>query len=208
MSHKDHRERFEASGREGADAALPDESELIALASGGDTEAFGLLIMPRRDLVHRIAARIVGPDEADDVAQLAFIKLWRELPRLPRNIGGTGIDRWLVRVTTNKAIDLARHVGRRIKLVEQRGSEWTQQPFEEALEHGEAARVFIDVAGAIGERQRAAFVLREIEGYGTDEVAEILDVAPSTVRNLVHQARQGLRREIRRRFPEYAPGDE
>ncbi|HUX08922.1 MAG TPA: RNA polymerase sigma factor [Acidobacteriota bacterium] len=167
-----------------------------------------MLIKSRRDLVHRIAARIVGPDEADDVAQLVFIKFWRELPRLPRNIGGAGIDRWLVRVTANKAIDLARHVGRRIKLVERRGMEWAQQPLDEALERGEAARVFIDVAGAIGERQRAAFVLREIEGYATEEVAEILDVAHSTVRNLVHQARQGLRREIRRRFPEYAPADE
>jgi RNA polymerase sigma-70 factor (ECF subfamily) len=182
-----------------------DERPLVARAARGDAEAFGLLVKPRRGLVHRIAARIVGPDEADDVSQLVFIRFWRELPRLPRGIDGTGINRWLVRVAVNKAIDLARHVGRRLKLVERQRMDWSPRPLEEQLAGGELARLFTDMAGAIGERQRAAFVLREIEGFATEEVAEILEVTPSTVRNLVHQARQGLRREMRKRFPEYIP---
>jgi RNA polymerase sigma-70 factor (ECF subfamily) len=76
------------------------------------------------------------------------------------------------------------------------------------MRQGELDRVFHATAGKLGERQRSAFVLREIEGFDTAEVAEILRVSRSTVRNLVHQARQGLRRELRKRFPEYAPPKE
>jgi len=211
-----HGRRDKAGPHATADGRTPDadELELIALAAGGDRDAFGLLARKRWALVHRIAARICGPDEAEDVAQLVFIKLWRQLPRLriraekADRLGADSasalIDRWLVRVTANKAIDSARHIGRRLKLIERR-RERTAPTLEERMENGEISRVFSEAAAVIGERQRAAFVLREFEGLGTSEVAEILGVTASTVRNLISQARRGLRRELRKRFPEYAP---
>jgi RNA polymerase sigma factor (sigma-70 family) len=54
-------------------------------------------------------------------------------------------------------------------------------------------------------QQRTAFVLREVEGMETGEVAEILGCSAATVRNHVFQARKRLRREVTSRFPEYAP---
>lgn len=186
------------------DKAQLEESVLIGRCADGDTEAFAQLVKSKRLLVHRIAARICSPDEADDIAQLVFLKLWREMPRLR---DATHLNRWLVRATVNQAIDTARHVGRRLKLVMRSREQTPPVEADRLLRQGEVAWIFSEVAGWLGERQRAAFVLREIEGLSSREVAEALCVTPSTVRNLVHQARQGLRRALRERFPEYAPAD-
>ncbi len=182
--------------------ASAEENSLIGRCAYGDTDAFAELVKLKRALVHRIAARICGPVEADDVSQLVFVKLWREIPRLR---DGAQVNRWLVRVAANQAIDTARHVGRRLKLVLARRAEHSSATPDEMLFRGELSRIFTDVAERLGERQRAAFVLREIEGCDTREVADALGVKPSTVRNLVRQARQGLKKALRERYPEFAP---
>ena len=191
--------------RGGAEAAELEDRKLILSAAGGDRAAFTELVRRRRPLVHRLAARICGPEEAEDVTQVVFLRLWRELPRLVR----TGhFERWLARVTVNRAIDALRHIARRLRMLARRRQESPRPPLEESLQRGEVSRVFFAVAEELGDRQRAAFVLRELEGYETREVAAILGVTASTVRNLVHQARRGLRRALRDRFPEYAPREE
>ena len=192
-----------------------DEATLIERAAGGDKAAFESLARRRWHRVRRVAARICGPDEADDIAQVVFLRLWRHLPRLrgrllaasARAAGGAavGLDRWLVRVAANKAIDCSRHIGRHLRLIERQKSEPETATPSAALAGGEVARVFSQIASVLGERQRAAFVLREMEGLPGGEVAEILGVTASTVRNLVSQARRTLRSELRKRFPEYAP---
>jgi RNA polymerase sigma-70 factor (ECF subfamily) len=60
----------------------------------------------------------------------------------------------------------------------------------------------------LSPQQRSAFVLREMQGKETAEVAEILGCSPATVRNHVFQARKALRSAIRERFPEYLPASE
>jgi RNA polymerase sigma factor (sigma-70 family) len=70
----------------------------------------------------------------------------------------------------------------------------------------EIRRVFDAISGTLAPAQRAVFTLRVIEGLDTDEVAAILAIRPSTVRNHLHQARRVLQEALRRRFPEYARG--
>ena len=69
-----------------------------------------------------------------------------------------------------------------------------------------------DVEGVMGQlmqklspQQRGAFVLREVEGHETAEVATMLGCSATTVRNHIFQARKVLRREMRERFPEFLP---
>jgi len=193
----------EVRGR--TEAAELEDRKLILRAAEGDRAAFTELVRRRRPRVHRLAARICGPEEAEDVTQVVFLRLWRELPRL---VASGHMERWLARVTVNRAIDALRHIARRLRMLARRSEEGPPPPLEESLQRGEIARVFAAVAEGLGERQRAAFVLREMEGYGTREVALILGVTASTVRNMVHQARRGLRRALRERFPEYAPREE
>ena len=68
------------------------------------------------------------------------------------------------------------------------------------------AVVFRELSVALSEKQRMVFVLYEIEGLSSAEVAKVIDSRESTVRNHLFNARRILRQEVLRRFPEYAEG--
>jgi RNA polymerase sigma-70 factor (ECF subfamily) len=76
------------------------------------------------------------------------------------------------------------------------------------LQHREVTGIFQELASGLTARQRVAFLLREVEGLSSQEVASILGCRQSTVRNHLFNARRYLRRELASRFPEYAPGGE
>ena len=75
-----------------------------------------------------------------------------------------------------------------------------------ALEESEVGAIFRELAAGLSERQRLVFLLREIEGLSSQEVAAIAGCEESTVRNHLFNARKVLRRELVRRYPEYAAG--
>jgi RNA polymerase sigma-70 factor (ECF subfamily) len=187
-----------------------DERELIRKSQAGDLRAFELLVLERRAQVFRIARQILGDDEeAKDVAQLVFIRLWQSLGRYRE---GGSFGAYLHRITVNLALDFARRQG-----IRERAGETDSAGLEEAvaagggagpeMEPGEIQRIFRLLSRRLSPRQKAAFVLREIEGMSTEEVSEILGMSASTVRNHVHAARRILQDGLRRLFPEYSRGE-
>ena len=72
---------------------------------------------------------------------------------------------------------------------------------ERELDLARLRKIFLRLAGGLAPQQRTAFVLREIEGLGTAEVARIMGVAESTVRNHLLQARKVLRAGLERDYP-------
>ncbi|HEU5182383.1 MAG TPA: sigma-70 family RNA polymerase sigma factor [Candidatus Polarisedimenticolia bacterium] len=188
-----------------------DERELIRQAQGGDLPAFEQIVRRWRDQVFRIARQIVGEDEAaKDVSQLVFIRLWQVLGKYRE---GGSFPAYLHRITVNVAIDFSRRQSRRDS-IESRDPEGVDRlpslslPDDQPLAPGEVQRIFGVLARKLSHRQRAAFVLREIEGMPTEEVCEILGMSQSTVRNHILEARKVLQEGLRRLFPEYARGRE
>jgi RNA polymerase sigma-70 factor, ECF subfamily len=183
-----------------------DERDLIRKSQAGDLEAFEILVRERRDQVFRIARQILDDDEeAKDVAQLVFIRLWQSLERY-REKGTFGA--YLHRITVNLALDWVRKRG-----VRERPEEAAVEAIPDArapgegdarMEPGEIQRIFRILSRRLSPRQKAAFVLREIEGMDTEEVARILGMTASTVRNHVHAARKILQEGLLRLFPEYS----
>jgi RNA polymerase sigma-70 factor (ECF subfamily) len=201
-----------------------DETDLIRRSAAGDLDAFETLVESKRERVFWIACHVVGEAElARDVTQEVFLRLFRVLRRFR---SGGRFDAWLYRMTFNLAIDALRRERphREAAALQDRrpgggaagdpaGGEasgppgWTEPPAGESLRRREIRRIFVELSALLGKRQRAAFVLREIEGLATSEVAAILKTTESTVRNHVLQARRILREELRRRYPEYCrPG--
>ena len=184
-----------------------DERDLIRRSQAGDLRAFEILVRERRNQVFRIARQILGDDEeAKDIAQMVFIRLWQTLSRFRE---GGSFSAWLHRITVNLAIDfLRRRRGReQLEAREPAVREAARAEggiAEGEMERGEIQKVFQELAAGLSPRQRAAFVLREIEGFSTGEVSEILGMRISTVRNHVHAARRILQEGLRRLFPEYA----
>lgn len=187
-----------------------DETELIRDAVAGDRQAFGELVLAKRERVVRTAYQITGNlDDALDVAQGVFLKLWQSLDRYdPRR----KFDTWLYRVTSNAAIDFLRSRGPKGMIQPLPDDEpeieaAPETPPESRLDGRALQQAFQRLAGSLGEKQRAVFVLREIEGRPTSEIARILNVTESTVRNHLHQARRSLRNGLRRDYPGLLPDD-
>ena len=187
-----------------------DERRLAELAKAGDEEAFAELVRGRSDSVVAFLRRMLGDhEEARDVAQLAFLRVWENLPRYDPSFA---FSTWLFRIAGNLAIDALRARGTRARTLAEsfrlvRGGLLAAEPEAPLrLSREEIRRVFDACAVVLSEKQRLVFVLRELEEKESREVVEILGCRESTVRNHLFQARRLLRDELRRRFPEYAPG--
>lgn len=184
-----------------------DETDLIQRSAEGDLDAFTLLVESRRERVFWIAYHFVGERElARDVTQEVFLRLFRVIRRFRK---GGRFDAWLYRITVHLALDALRKERRHrqaapLEAASETPDRTSPLPLE-GLRQQEVRRVFGLLAESLGRKQRAAFVLREIEGLPTAEVAEILETSESTVRNHILHARRTLREGLRTRFPEYFP---
>jgi len=187
-------------------SAEQDDRQLAARARGGDEAAFALLVRRHQAGVRRCAARILGDDEeARDIAQLAFVRAWENLSRYDAT---WSFSTWLYRIASNLAIDVLRSRDSRdrthaahLRLV----SDSVHPSAPGDLAEGEVRRIFAELVVFLTPAQRAAFVLREVEGMPTHDVAQVMGCSDATVRNHVFQARATLRRELAARYPEYLP---
>src|SRR5262245_15398488 len=199
-----------------------DEQELIRRSAAGDLDAFEILVTRKQERVFWIAYHIVGDVElARDVAQEVFIRLFRVMRRFRE---GGRFDAWVHRIASNLSIDALRRERphREAAALDPTREPATplegtgpgaaadrppadpgESPAGESIRHREVRRIFMSLSSLLSRNQRLAFVLREIEGLSTAEVAEIMKTRESTVRNHVLQARRILQEEMRRRYPEY-----
>ena len=182
-----------------------DEQDLIRRSAEGDLDAFERLVELKRERVFWIACHIVGDRElARDVTQEVFLRLYRVIRRFR---SGGRFDAWLRRIATNLSIDLLRHERphRETAALEdlRESASGRESPAGDTVRRRDIQRIFVTLSSLLTRKQRLAFVLREIEGLSTGEVAGILKTRESTVRNHVLQARRILQEELRRRYPEY-----
>lgn len=165
----------------------------ITLAGTAVREAlsFEALLERHQRMVLRTAWRLLGRlEDAQDVAQEVFLRLHRHLSRIDLE---RGVESWLYRTTVNVCYDAlrARKGGTALE-------EMAQEPPVEAgqlsdLEQQERRRLMHQALRHLPEKERAAVVLREIEGLETAEVARILGSTEVTVRSQVSSAKAKLR---------------
>lgn len=177
------------------------EEDLIRKSSRGDTSAFERLLQLKREKIFWIAFRIIGNEEdAKDITQQVFIKLWKVMGRFKL---GYKLDRWLYRITVNTAIDFYRKEKRK-KTWEIEAGDMpvfrTEPDQERQITLQEIQSIFLDLARLLTPRQRAVFTLKEIEGLSTREVAKIMKCRVSTVRNHLAQARDRMNRGLKVRY--------
>jgi RNA polymerase sigma-70 factor (ECF subfamily) len=169
----------------------PDRA-LVGRCRGGDIRAFEQLVERHRDVVIRVAARIVGPSDAEDVTQDAFLRAFH---RLERFRGDATFRAWLLQIAHNAAVD---HLNRRRgEPVEDNGEhegsvrEVDRMPAER-LEQRERARRLERKLRGLSPEHRAVLVLRDIEGLTYDEIAQITSAPLGTVKVRLHRARRDL----------------
>jgi RNA polymerase sigma-70 factor (ECF subfamily) len=178
-------------------AALPsrvagEPTATAARSRTGDAEAFEALVRRHERRVYGLARRLLGrPEDAEDAAQEAFLRLYRALDRLDP---GRPVLPYLYRLTVNVCRDL----GRRLRLsaaVSLDDLAPSREPPDAGADTAAAARLAEQrrIAAAalrsLPEKQRAALVLRDLQGLTTREVAEVLGTSEVTVRTQICRAR-------------------
>jgi len=137
----------------------------------------------------RIASRIVrGDAAAEDIAQDAFVKAWRALPRFA---GEAELATWLYRIVVNEALS---HL-RRQKLREGLARWITREPSPAPADPTLRRRVERALDG-LAANERAVFTLVHLEGFTVVETAAIRGRAPGTIKSQLHRALRKLRREL------------
>jgi RNA polymerase sigma-70 factor (ECF subfamily) len=166
-----------------------------ALMLDGDTadveSAFEQLFRDYHDDIYIYLCRLVSDrQQAEDLAQDAFVKAYRALGRLP---AGANVRAWLYRIATNTALDWLRR--RRLiawlPLFERDSHPATQLSFaDESLESVAVQRAL----SRLPLRYRAPLVLYACQGFSTQEIADVLKISQGAVKTRLFRAREKFRR--------------
>jgi len=169
---------------------------LVARAQAGDAGAFDRLLGRHQRRVLRTAWRLLGdPEEARDAAQEVFLRLYRHLHRIdPRR----PLAPWLYRVTVNVCRDLGRRRRRPLPLEEVAEPPDPGADPARRASLAEERRIVEEGLAGLPEKERAALVLRDVEGLATSEVAAILGSSETTVRSQISRARLKVHRHRER----------
>jgi len=178
------------------------DAGLVVRWQGGDASAFEELVRRHQGRVYRLVLRMLGsPQEAEDVAQEAFLSLHRHGHRFRRE---ARFSTFLYRVATNAALNRRRSLSR-IRAREQEfalrqavGVDLPAKPRdpEGAALGSEVQRRVQQELLTLPVDLRAAIVLYDIEGQSYREISRILQIPEGTVKSRIHRARSALREKL------------
>lgn len=181
--------------------------DLLRRAQAGDGRAFEELARDAEVALYRHVLRIVGvAAEAEDVVQEAYLSAWRSLSAFSGD--AASFRAWLFRIATNRSIDLIRARRRRgeLPLEPSEGDEveWAEPVApgpdpSEIASRSEALSVVEEALRGVPAEQRAALLLRDVEGFSYEEIARITASEVGTVKSRIHRARTAVRNVLVRR---------
>ena len=165
-----------------------EERSMLDRCAFGDERAIRWILTRYRDRVVRLAAHVLhNSREAEDVAQDAFVKAFRQIAQFR---GESGFYAWLYRIVINLCLDRMR-----------RKCASSEMPLDGAMPSLAATTPDIEkrlaveqVLNALSPPMRAALVLRELEGMEYAEIAAVLEIPVGTVRSRLNTARGQFRR--------------
>jgi len=180
------------------------DEELVRLARGGDTGAFGKLMERYQNKIYRLGRRMTQTDEdAEDVLQESFIKAFKSLGGFK---GRSKFSTWLYRITVNLAlmklrrrkldtVSLDEPVATEEGSVQRDIEDDALDPLERLIETESLETLDLAVAD-LPPGYRAVFVLRHVEELSTEETARILRISVPAVKSRLHRTRSALKEKL------------
>jgi len=180
------------------------DQQLVDRVFKGDKHAFDLLVLRYQHRILGLIGRFINdPSEVEDVAQEAFIKAYRALPKFR---GDSQFYTWLYRIAINTAKNYLVARGRRppstdvdvedAEFMENNAPLTDIESPEASQEKEDLHRVINKAIEDLPEDLRTAFTLREFSGLSYEEITEIMG-CPGTVRSRIFRAREALDKKIR-----------
>jgi RNA polymerase sigma-70 factor, ECF subfamily len=197
-------ERRGTTSQPDGDSAHPDASDadLIARSRDGDLDAFNILVTRYERTVFSVAMRYMrAKDLAEDVTQDAFVRAYQSIDTF-RNDAGEGFRSWLLRIATNRALDVLRAQARRPSdsldaRLDDEERVWEPESHDESAfdfaARDELGRSLEIALGKIHPDQRIVVILSDIHGHSYEEIADITGVPLGTVKSRINRARARLR---------------
>jgi len=181
------------------------DQQLVDRVFKGDKHAFDLLVLRYQHRILGLIGRFIrDPAEVEDVAQEAFIKAYRALPKFR---GDSAFYTWLYRIAINTAKNYMVARGRRPPATDvdvedaeflENNAPLTEIGTPEAnQEKDDLQRVINEAIEDLPEDLRTAFTLREFSGLSYEEITEIMGCPVGTVRSRIFRARETLDKKIR-----------
>lgn len=176
------------------------DQQLVERVQAGDKRAFDLLVLKYQHKIFSLISRYVkDADEVQDVAQEAFIKAYRALPRFR---GDSAFYTWLYRIAVNTAKNYLVSRNRRPPSsdVEVEDAEFFDGPSAlkqienpETLLYGQELKQVVELAlESLPEDLRVALTLREFDGLSYEDIANVMECPVGTVRSRIFRAREAI----------------
>jgi len=186
-----------------------DDLAVIEQVLAGQTASFELLMRRYNERVYRAARSIVRDEqEAEDVMQQAYVNAFTHLHQFN---GSARFSTWLTRIAINEALARVRHQGRYAAFDEENAKvdmlmdrNPSENPEHQAFT-GELRELIEWAIDSLPDGTREVFVLREVEGLSTLEVASCLGVSEDVVKTRLSRGRAALRRMLMARTGATAP---
>jgi RNA polymerase sigma-70 factor (ECF subfamily) len=176
------------------------DDEIVRQVLGGKTALFELLMRRYNERVYRAARAIVRDEhEAEDVMQQAYVNAFTHLRQFN---GAARFSTWLTRIAVNESLARMRRRGKYEEFDDERSN---VEPFMSSTpaDNPERQAFTAELRGllewaidTLPDGMREVFVLREVEGLSTEEVAESLGVSADVVKTRLSRGRAALRRAL------------
>lgn len=169
--------------------------ELVEKSLEGDGRAFGRLVRKYHNLVFSVVRGIMGQrDDAEDVVQEIFIKIFRNLAGYRRE---ARLSTWIYRIARNEAINAARRSRHDFEtLDESSGYASKERSPEEHLERKRSKLLVDELLEPLDEQHRIAIELRYLGEKSYVEISEIMDIPIGTVKTYIYRAKAAMKKRL------------
>ena len=173
--------------------------QLIEECRGGNFNNFRKLIELTSPFAYSVAFRILGnEDQAKDVVQETMITIWQKLKKIK---SAEVYKTWIYRIVVNKCYD---HMRKRKRNPEFVTDEQTWELISNrisvepsvTLENSEISKIIGILTEKLSPRQKAVFVLSDLEGMSNDEISEITGINKSAVKANLYHARKSISEKV------------
>jgi RNA polymerase sigma-70 factor (ECF subfamily) len=181
------------------------EEDLITRSQNGDIDAFEELVAKYERKVYAIAYRFMGnPEDAGDLTQEAFLKAYQSIKSFRQE---ASFSTWICRIVSNVCRDQLRKNKRQSQnsldedvwleegTVQKQLKDQRPTP-DEVYESKELKEYLQGLINNLNPEYKMVVILRDIQGYSYEEIAQILDCSLGTVKSRLNRARKALRDQI------------
>jgi RNA polymerase sigma-70 factor (ECF subfamily) len=182
-----------------------DEQQLIEAAKSGDRKALAEIVKKYEKTIYNFAYKICrNPEKAENTMQETFLSMVKSLHQFD---GKSKLSTWLYRIVANHCLmelrkkkHLFASIDDEEELFENKlTADWKQIP-SSAVENDELRKILDEAISKLSPEYRLVFLLRDVEGFSTEETGQMTELSVPAVKSRLHRARAFLRNELNEAF--------